>query len=302
MHTATPPFSRLLVPYDGSDPSRAALRLAIVLGRQGATLNVVTVVDERTIVAESTSSLAGFDPEPLMEALDAQGQSVLDEAAAQCRAAGIEPTLTTVHEAPVVGIVETAEAGPCDLIIMGTHARTGVARTFLGSTTEGVLRSSAIPVLTVRSAGHVYNAPFATAFVAVDESEPAGKALAVAARLARQSGTRIVACYAIDTARVIVQTASLEDGLEPVDFSTELRREGRSMVHAALARTGLPENTPVVIVDGEPADAIVTGAEKNGATAIVTGTHGRRGLHRLVLGSVAESIVRSSPLPVLVVR
>jgi nucleotide-binding universal stress UspA family protein len=101
---------------------------------------------------------------------------------------------------------------------------------------------------------------------------------------------------------VIARTASLEDGLEPVDLSPELRSECRSIVNAALAHAGLPENTPVVIVDGNPADAIVAGAHKSGATAIVTGTHGRRGLHRLVLGSVAESIVRSSPLPVLVVR
>jgi nucleotide-binding universal stress UspA family protein len=302
MHTATPPFSHLLVPFDSSEPARAALRLAIAIARQGATLNVVTVVDERTLVAESTSSLAGFDPEPLMEALDAEGQSALDEAAALCRAAAIEPVLTTVHEASVVGIIETAEAGSYDLIIMGTHARTGVARTFLGSTTEGVLRRSAIPVLTVRSADHVSEAPFATAFVAVDESEPAAKALAVAARLARQSGTQIIACYAIDTARVIAETASLEDGLEPLDFSTDLRREGAATLHAALSRAGLPEDTRVVIVDGNPADAIVTTAEESGATAIVTGTHGRRGLHRLVLGSVAESIVRSSLLPVLVVR
>jgi len=155
MPKTTPPFSHLLVPYDGSEPARAALRLAIGLAQQGAALSIVTIVDETPLMAQSATTVVAFDPTPLMNALDAEGHALLEDAAAQCRAASVTPTLAAVHERPVAGILAAADSGRCDLIIMGTHARTGIARMFLGSTTEGVLRESRIPVLTVRSADHL---------------------------------------------------------------------------------------------------------------------------------------------------
>jgi nucleotide-binding universal stress UspA family protein len=152
MPTPTSPFSHLLVPYDGSEPARAALRMAIDVAREGATISVVTIVDETPLIVQSATTMVVLDPAPLMEALDAEGDALLQDAAAECRAASIVPALEIIHDRPVAGILSAADAGACDLIVMGTHARTGLARMFLGSTTEGVLRASTIPVLTVRSA------------------------------------------------------------------------------------------------------------------------------------------------------
>jgi len=269
------------VPYDGSEPALAALRVAIALGQGGAAISVVTIVDDTPIVSQSATTEMVYDPRPLMEAFDDEAQALLDDAAAQCRAAAVEPALATVHERPVPGILATADAGQHDLIVMGTHARTGVARTFLGSTTEGVLRSSVIPVLTVRTVDRIAEAPFASALLAIDDSEPADAAAAVAARLARVSGTRIIAFHAI----------------EP----SEIPADAVAIVNGALARAGLPESTPVVIAQGDPAHTLIATAKDREAALIVTGTHGRRGLHRLALGSVAENIVRTSEVPVLVV-
>lgn len=287
MSTPTPPFSRVLVPYDGSEPAQAALRLAIGLGKRHAAVSVVTILDETPLVAQSTTSIVALDPAPLLSGLAAQGHALLDEAAAQCRAEGVEPVLSSMYERPVHGIIAAAGKGRCDLIIMGTHARTGVARTFLGSTTEGVLRSSSIPVLTVRSSDRIAVAPFGTLLLAVDDSEPADAAAALAARLVGTAGAHVVACHAIEPA--------------PANLAEELRREARSTVDGALTRAGLPENTPVAIVDGDPAEALVATAYAQGAGTIVAGTHGRRGLRRFALGSVAEHVVRKSEIPVLIV-
>ena len=112
-------------------------------------------------------------------------------------------------------------------------------------------------------------------------SEPAEAAAAVAAQLARASGTQIIAFHAI----------------EP----SETPDDAVAMVNGALARAGLPESTPVVIVAGEPIATLIATAKDRGAGLIVTGTHGRGGLRRLALGSVAESILRTSEVPVLVV-
>lgn len=301
MPTEIPSFSRLLVPYDGSEPARAALTLALRITRQGAAISIVTIVDETAVMAQS-AEMAVYDPTPLMEALDAQGRALLEDAAAQCRAATVEPVSAIVHDRPVAGILGAADAGPCDLIVMGTHARTGVARTFLGSTTEGVLRLSRVPVLTVRSADRIVDAPFATALVAVDDSGPADAAVALAARLARTTETSIIACHVIDTQRLLQGGVGLAYGFAPANISADLRRDAVAIVNGALTRAGLPEDTPMEIIDGDPALAIIGAAENRKATVIIAGTHGRRGFGRFALGSVAESIVRASDIPVLVVR
>jgi nucleotide-binding universal stress UspA family protein len=301
MPTPVPPFSHLLVPYDGSEPARAALRLAIGVARQGAAISVVTIVDETPLMAQSTTTMVVFDPTPLMDALDAEGEALLQDAAAQCGTASIVPSLSTRHDRPVAGIISAADVGPCDLIIMGTHARRGVARTFLGSTTEGVLRASRIPVLTVRSADRLTDAPFTTALLAIDDSEPADAAAALTARLARLSGATVIACNAIDSGRVLETSVALSYGYQAANVAEELRREAVSIVNGALTRAGVPENTAVLIVDGDAAHAIIAAADDRRATLIVVGTHGRRGPRRFALGSVAESIVRASDIPVLVV-
>ncbi|HEV8021322.1 MAG TPA: universal stress protein [Candidatus Lustribacter sp.] len=291
----------MLVPFDGSEPARAALRLAIGFGKQHAAVSIVTIVDEMPLVAQSTTAMVALDPAPLLDALDEQGQALLDDAAAQCRAEGVKPALTTIYERHVAGILAAAADTSSDVIIMGTHARTGVARTFLGSTTEGVLRASTIPVLTVRNAARVAAAPFATVLLALDDSEPADAAAIVTARLVQTVGSRVVACHAIEPARVHDSSAALSFGFPPMHLAEELRREALSTVDGALTRAGLPENTPVVIVDGDPAEAIVATANARGAGTIVAGTHGRRGLRRFALGSVAENVVRKSEVPVLIV-
>jgi nucleotide-binding universal stress UspA family protein len=90
-------------------------------------------------------------------------------------------------------------------------------------------------------------------------------------------------------------------GFSPEELSTEVRGEGEAIVRRALDRAGLPAQTPAVIVEGDAAEALVAAADERKATLLVIGTHGRRGLRRLVLGSVAEGVVRRSDVPVLVV-
>jgi nucleotide-binding universal stress UspA family protein len=299
MPTTTPPFSHLLVPYDGSDPARAALKLAVALAAGGAKLTVATVVNEMAVIAQSATTMMVYDPTPLMDALDSQGKALLDDAVAFCGAAKVTVAVQLVHDTPVSGIANLVDERGCDLVVMGTHARTGMARTFLGSTTEGLLRLSRVPVLTVRSADRVADAPFAIALVALDDSEPADAAAAVAARLARTAAAKVVACHAVDTTQLYENAVAY--GFDPEQLGDEMRQEAAGIVKNALARASLAPDTAIAIVDGDPVGAVIAAAEQQHATVIVVGTHGRRGLRRFVLGSVAESILRASDIPVLVV-
>jgi len=224
---------------------------------------------------------------------------LLDDAAAQCRAAGIEPIKVTLHDTPVAGILAIAKTHSCDLIVMGTHARTGVARAFLGSTTVGVLRWGHLPVLTVRASDRIAPAPFASVLVAVDDSAPSDAAAAVAASLARSAGSSVTVCSVVETANIYEN--SVDYGFNPDEVISDIQAEVREHVRATLEHAQLPADTPVAIVDGDPVDKIIATAQERHVTLIVTGTHGRRGIRRLFLGSVAEALVRSSDIPVLAV-
>lgn len=299
MTTSASPFTRPLVPFDGSEPSRAALRYAIAASNAGTTLTVLTVVDETAVMAQCGTPFAAIDPTPLMNALDEQSTALLAEANALCRAAGIVPNLETIHEQPVAGILATIASQKNDVVIMGTHARTGVARTFLGSSTAGILRSSPIPVLTLRAQDDVHAHPFATIVVAIDDSPPSDAAVTVAAAFAKVAHSTVVACGAVDT-ETFYESASAY-GFNVQRVADELREDTRLVVQHALKHAGFRPDTHADIVEGKPATVIISVAEEHHATLIIAGTHGRRGLRRLFLGSVAEQLVRTSIVPVLIV-
>jgi nucleotide-binding universal stress UspA family protein len=246
----TGPFTSILVPYDGSEPSRAALAHALALIQPGARLAILTVVDETPMVSEAGSTVPAYDPETIFEALDAEGHARLADAANRCAAANVTPLTELLHDAPVPAILATAEKHACNLIVMGTHARTGMARLFLGSTTEGVLRSSKVPVLTIRATDAVAGDPFATALVGIADSEASDAAAALAAQLGRAFKTHVVSVH----------------------------------------------------IETRPADGLLAAALECHATVIILGSHGRRGLRGFFIGSVTESVVRASDVPVLVVR
>jgi nucleotide-binding universal stress UspA family protein len=297
----TIPFARVLVPYDGSAPSETSLAYGIALAQRGAALDIVHVIDESPIVAESSTTAVAFDPTPLMNALEDQGRALLDAARARCRAAGVEAQTRLIREFPVAGIDRTAEENGDALIVLGTHARTGLSRTFLGSTTEGVLRSSQIPVLAVHGDMVPPERLFTKLLVAIDESDPSDAAVALAARIVRACGSAAVICNAFDFNDLLEKAGTY--GYDPTPLLDGLRENAKDIVDRALAHGGFPAGTAVPsIVEEEPARGIVAEAARVGADLLVVGSHGRRGLRRLFLGSVAEHVVRHSAIPVLIVR
>lgn len=301
MATLNQPFATVLVPYDGSEPAQASLAHALALKERVTTFVLVTVVDETPVISQSATTVTAYDPTPLFEALDEQGRAVLADGAARCAAAGVTAVTEIVHDAPVPGILATMEKHGVDLVVMGTHARTGVARTFLGSTTEGLLRSSEVPVLAIRAGDAVSAEPFARALVGIDDSEPSDAAVVIAANLARTYATQVVACYAFDSTSLYENAVSY--GFDPVPLLSDMRADGEGIVTRALARADVPAGSATIaVVEGKPATAVLEAAQTHHASVIVLGSHGRRGLRRFFLGSVAESVVRRSPIPVLVVR
>jgi nucleotide-binding universal stress UspA family protein len=141
-------YGKILVPTDGSDASISALDEAVELADDlGSSIHVVSVVEQAQYAPMNTPS-----PD-LIDSLEANAQDALDRAITRVEAAGladadVDGTVAsgTAHES----IVSYVDEHDIDLVVMGTHGRTGLDRVLLGSVTEKVVRLSPVPVLTVR--------------------------------------------------------------------------------------------------------------------------------------------------------
>ena len=138
-------YTDILVPTDGSTASATAVEHAIDLAAHyDATLHVLYVVD----VTGYSALEVGADV--VASALEEEGEDAVGNVARTAEGAGIETQSQIEHGTPHRAIIEYAGAEAVDLVVMGTHGRTGVGRFLLGSVTERVVRTSPVPVLTVR--------------------------------------------------------------------------------------------------------------------------------------------------------
>jgi nucleotide-binding universal stress UspA family protein len=146
-------FKRILVPIDGSGPSRMGLERAIALAKnQKARLRLMHVVDEYGVIQgmEPTMNVG-----ELFDGLVAESRKILAAAAVTAKKHGVKAD-TVLYEV-LIGrvadrIVREAAKWRADVIVMGTHGRRGIGRLVMGSDAENVLRQSPVPVLLVRSA------------------------------------------------------------------------------------------------------------------------------------------------------
>jgi len=147
-------YQRILVAVDGSATADLALQEALKWAQEGqAQLRLIHVIDV-TSVGEGQAV-----PETIARATRQKGQETLEMAARRARHVGVEveTVLLESHGQQFSrAIAEEAKHWPADLIVMGTHGRTGLARLVLGSVAEGVVHLASVPVLLIRSQEHVH--------------------------------------------------------------------------------------------------------------------------------------------------
>lgn len=150
-------FKNILCPIDGSDTSLQALDVAARLAaEQKAELTICTVVDPA-----KASAMAFGDPAmsaACFDALDGEAKAMVADAAARVKDI-VAAQVATVSGAPVQSIVDYLVSHPYDLIVMGSHGRSGISRAFIGSVAEGVLRHANVPVLVIRQHVHAAGKP-----------------------------------------------------------------------------------------------------------------------------------------------
>ncbi|WP_276274321.1 universal stress protein [Haloarcula litorea] len=141
-------FENILVPTDGSKQAQEAVKHALDLARTyEATLHVLYVVDRGAY-----ASRPGWTWDELQQVLEQSGEKILENVRSQADADGVSTVTEIHHGVPHQSILDYCEQHSIDFVVLGTHGRSGLSRQLVGSVTERVLRSSDVPVLTVRGA------------------------------------------------------------------------------------------------------------------------------------------------------
>jgi nucleotide-binding universal stress UspA family protein len=213
---------------------------------------------------------------------------------------GVEVSHVVVDGFPDTAVAEAARASGADLIAVGTHGRTGVSRVFLGSVAEKTVRLAESSVLVARGAADAANGGYERILVGTDFSPLADKAVERAVAAAAP-GAAIEVVHAwhvpLDLTPEGTVAAALADLREALD--ADAARSGAALVAAWKARGVTVRFTPI---EAPASGALTERAAAIGADLVVVGSHGRRGLRRFFLGSVAEATVRHAPCSVLVAR
>lgn len=141
----------ILVPIDFSEPSNAALDYAVSLARKLGSKIVVLTAYQLPIVGFPDGVYVATPD--IADKLSSAAQSALDAAVAKRKSSGVDIVGRLVQGDPREAIVRLTEDLHADLVVMATHGRKGIARALIGSTTESVVRTSKVPVLTVHIEG-----------------------------------------------------------------------------------------------------------------------------------------------------
>lgn len=293
-------IERILCPVDLSDFSRNALDYAIGIARwYGAQITALHVVPSVSVpmppAGEGLYPPLIYSPEDLQ-----QFRSELDAFAGE---PGVPALETQVVQGSVIGeIVRFATELPADLVVMGTHGRSGFERLMLGSVTEKTLRKAPCPVLTVPARAPVVapvNGLFDRVLCAVDFSPASLRALALAQSVAGEAGAALCVMHVLEPVSVFEPVVAGAPGL--IASSAELQREARHRIEElitddARAFTDVAET----VVAGKPYKEILRAAEEQHTDLIVIGAHG--GLHGLpAFGSTTNHVVRTARCAVLTV-
>jgi nucleotide-binding universal stress UspA family protein len=297
-------YRSILVPLDGSAFGEQALPVAVGIARRaGAALEVVLV---RSVSLPASAVPRSDKENPLV----AEAYAYLDEAVTRLASGIGVPVTATLWEGSIPDALnEHARTQGVDLVVMTTHGRGGFSRFWLGSVADDLVRRASVPVLLVRP---LETAPALTqepilrhVFIPLDGSSLAEQVLEPAVTLGQLLETDFILL------RIVKPV--LFAGHDPAVFgdpamgqpaTEQLQAEARTYLEGVAERwraQSLRVQTRV-IVNMQPAVAILEQSLEPPDGVIALATHGRGGLTRALLGSVADKVVRGATMPVLVCR
>ncbi|HET8625138.1 MAG TPA: universal stress protein [Gemmatimonadales bacterium] len=302
MSTDSFTLQRVLVPLDGSTLAEEALPIAEVVAREaGADLHLVSV--QPPMLPAGAEFGLSHGEVPLSGNRDDVEAYLALVARRVARAHGGHAVTAVVCGDPAERLADYIKTNAISLVVMTTHGRGGFSRVWLGSVADRLIRRTGAPVLLLRHDTRMNTARFQRIVIALDGSPAAERAVAPALTLGS---------FAIDPRYTLVRVVEpplpptmTPVGLYPPDVAvpspqevSAAAKEYLESVANRIRARGYSVDTRVLV--GSTAQQIVQLAERYRSQLITMGTRGAKGLDRLVLGSVADKVVRSARQPVLV--
>jgi nucleotide-binding universal stress UspA family protein len=299
-------FQSILVPLDGSPLAEQAIPVALAIAeRAGSKVRLVLVHQELSplLLMESAKVYATN-----LLAIQASESDYLEALTGRLRKRLGRALSSAVIEGPVAStLAEYIRDIGADLVVMTTHGRGGIRRAWLGSVTDQLIRTLQVPVLAVRAregAAVTERVSVPEILVPLDGSPLAEAVLEPAAALARLWGAKVSLVQIVQPVLPATDPAlPFPSGYD--EQLTAIRRDLaqdylRDMAEG-LREQGI-EATGVAVLGGATADTLLDLARSERVGLVALATHGRGGVRRLALGSVADKLVRAADMPVLVVR
>ncbi len=296
-------FRNILCPIDLSDASVRPLAYAAAFARwYEARLTVLHIVPTFDPMQVRSGSLG--DPVHIVHPMPRE--QVLDElraALGAAQTATLDVTFAAEAGGTVPTIVDRAVTMPADLLVMGTHGRSGFDRFLLGSVTEKVLRKAPCPILTVpphAPAKAPVDVTFKQILCPVDFSPSALQAFGSALDLARQAGGSVTVLHAIEW---LADESRAHAHFNVQDYRQHLVEDAHARLQALIAEQPRTECAMEdVVVAGRAYREILETAAAQEADLIVMGAQGRGGVGLTLFGSTTQQVVRAATCPVLTVR
>jgi universal stress protein E len=268
----------ILVGVDWLDPCQAAVSRAV---------NLPLAIDARVTLFHVIHRELGLSP--LLQSLAEQdAPRLLEEAAERARqlasdlGASVRVETAFCNGLPFIEVVREARARSADLIVVGRHSKRSLSEALIGTTAERVFRKTGTAVLIVGEPTGPTRPilPYRRALVAVDMSETCRRAVALGLRVLDAS----------------VETVDIVHAVEAVEHVVA----AKEAVTAMLAATSSAKRWNLAVEVGDPRKVILDVASHRGCELVVLGTHGRTALAQMLVGSVAEAVVRNARCDVLV--
>lgn len=280
----------ILCPTDFSASSDRALRYAVELAQDVPDAEIIVLhVDDLPTYGLPEGS---FRDEPLRVAWRARLDDLCERFADRAHLIA-----ATKRGRPSEQIAAHAERVSAHLVVMSTRGRPALSAAILGSVTAEVLHESPVPVLTVQPEARIGEVERVLVMTDLGASSEPALAMAVGFAEARGAHLHVLHGYRLPT-------YVLPDGAPIFAPETEksARRRAQERLDALLA--GVPTSVPITshLTPGAPEENAAQLVRDEGIDVVVLGTHVRVGLRRWVLGSVAERMVRTCEVPVMVVR
>jgi nucleotide-binding universal stress UspA family protein len=280
----------VLLAVDGSDEAGAAQRLLASLPLPpGSAVHLVTVLDAHAW--QVPVSLRGAEQE--------WAQKVVERAQVSLPGTGIEFSHATPRGAPAHEILAAAEQFGAELIVVGSRKQGGLESFLLGSVARNVAQHARVPVLLAREPV----SGLSRLLLAVDDSPFADHAVRLAARLPLPTGIRITVAHVIRPYEPYAATGpEILAGIGTVieDVRREQREEAARLVEGAqrqLARCG--KSADFLVREGDPAHELIEAAQEVQADLLISGARGSSVIKELIVGSVADRLMKSAPCSVL---